>query len=227
MIKTYTDRMLEWELDGNIVILTPKAPIWFSMIVNRLFPPGSLKYSVGRVFTALRQRAIKKDPKLTNKIWWEKWLRTLNLPEHEDFGPDEEPDPNETPNAQQKKEEEKSSCEAKTASFLQELCNKIIAAFPSLENSSRQWTSYFHTRPVATDDSVKMPRKPDISCMKSYHPVEDWRRKGFQVSWQIIESITEEKLRRKNNRQFLNEVATDTYNKVYLKRIAVLSLFSY
>ena len=52
--------------------------------------------------------------------------------------------------------------------------------------------------------------------MKSYHPVKDWRRKGSRVLWRIIESIIEEKLRRKSNKQFLNEVATDTYNKVYL-----------
>ena len=59
--------MLEWELDGDIVISTPNALIRFSTLVNRLFPPGSLKYSVERVFTALRQRAVKKDPKSTNK----------------------------------------------------------------------------------------------------------------------------------------------------------------
>ena len=98
---------------------------------------------------------MKRDAKSTNKDWWERWLRTINLPDHEDYGP-VDPETNESPEIQKQREEEKSTREAKTASFLQALCNEITAAFPSLRKNSRQWTSYFHTRPVATDADIKM-----------------------------------------------------------------------
>ena len=200
--------MLERELDGNVVVSTPKAPVRFSMLINKLFSPASLKYLVDRVYTALRESSMK-NVKLTNKNWWETWLRTLDLPEHEDYGPDKVSDLNESPEVQQQKQEEKLLREAKTANFLQVLTNEITTAFPSLKKNARQWTSYFHTHPVATDNDIKMPRKPDIVWLNLHHPVKDWRRKGLRVLCQLLKGLIEEKKRRKSNRQFLNEVAMD------------------
>ena len=112
--------------------------------------------------------------------------------------------------------EEQASREAQTAKFLQALCSEILASFPALEKHQHQWTSYFHTKAVHTPGGHKMPRKPDISCFKAYTPAGKWRHINELLTWKNLDTIIEDKKRRKTLREFLESIATDLYNKVYL-----------
>ena len=201
--------MLEKELDGDVIVSSKKEPVQIAPLLKWLFPQRATRYSIDTIYTALK-RKVQAKFHFSNEEWWGKWLKILSVLDFDEYllG-DEESDGEDNP-------DDKASREAQTAKFLQGLCTEILALFPALAKHQHQWTSYFHTKPVDTAGGQKMPRKPDISCFKAYTSLGKWRHVNEVLTWKHLDTIIEDKKRRKTLQEFLESIVTDLYNKVYL-----------